>query len=852
MTRPTRIAWVFAGLGRLGASVVALSLLVAAPAWGQTRILEELETGRFGDRIKIRIEFSTAMQYLDHTPANRGEVLQVRLRPVRGTLVDQDLNGSESLSWRPTEEVPLLNVDYEGSTIGSAQLTLRFQRPVTYEVASSPDFRSLLVTIPAPTAQGTPVPAPAPEAEAAAVPQTPPRSTAKREPAPAPLSGRVERIVRERPFVLNLLSSLGPIDPAGKEPPPGMTDKTLYVTTIALDGRVWHRLRLGYFENIEQARLAKRKLRETYPKAWIARATRQEVAQTLAQSTPVEPAPPPKAPRPDTEAARRRTSDPRNLPPISEERLAALMEQARQAMVRKDYSRAVRLYTKVLRYPDHPYRRAAQEFLGLARERKGQFAHAKAEYERYLQQYPDGEGTERVRQRLLGLTTARAQSTPELRAPRPDQRQTQWDTFGSFSQFYQRDTSVIEPEGSTVDRSALSTDLDYSARRRGDDYDLRARFSGGYEHDFLDDGPGSETRVSSAYLDAATADRRLALSVGRRSRSTGGVLGRFDGALFSYQWTPTTRLNLVTGLPVDSSSDGVHTERLFYGASVDLGTYANAWDFVVFFIEQTIDDVTDRRAVGGEVRYFAPGRSLLGLLDYDISYDVLNTLLVIGNWTLPDRTTINTVIDVRKSPLLTTRNALQGQMVTTVDELQDVYTDDEIRQLAEDRTIDSRSFTLGVSRPVSEKLQASADLTVTNLGDAPASGGVPAIPGTGDDYFLNLQLIGSSLLKPGDIAIVGLRYADTSTARTTSLSLNTRYPVTSGWRVNPRLRVDYRRNDDGSTQWILAPSLRTDYRWKKRYRFELELGAEWSDLELTDTTDESSAYFVSAGYRIDF
>lgn len=30
--------------------------------------------------------------------------------------------------------------------------------------------------------------------------------------------------------------------------------------------------------------------------------------------------------------------------------------------------------------------------LGLARERNGQLAHAKAEYEEYLREYPNGEG----------------------------------------------------------------------------------------------------------------------------------------------------------------------------------------------------------------------------------------------------------------------------------------------------------------------------------------------------------------------------------------------------------------------------------------------------------------------------
>jgi hypothetical protein len=311
----------------------------------------------------------------------------------------------------------------------------------------------------------------------------------------------------------------------------------------------------------------------------------------------------------------------------------------------------------------------------------------------------------------------------------------------------------------------------------------------------------------------------------------------------------------VAGFPVLSTRDQVDTNKELYGISADLGTFANAWDFNTFLIEQQVDGIVDRRAVGGEARYFDSTRSLLSFVDYDISYDSLNTVIFLGTWTLPTRTTLNATVDYRNSPILTTTNALQGQSVRNIDDLLDSLSEDEIRQLAEDRTAEYTTVSLGASHPFSERIQVSGDVTLTNLTDTDASDGIEAIPGTGNEYIYNLQLIGSDLIKSNDIAIAGLRYSNLDTADIYSASLNTRYPVNSAWRINPRVRVDYREsNRNGSTQWIGAPSMRIDYRLSRRYRFELEAGGEWSTRDLPDLPEDedTSSYFINLGYRVNF
>lgn len=540
-------------------------------------------------------------------------------------------------------------------------------------------------------------------------------------------------------------------------------------------------------------------------------------------------------------------------PPANDE-IAQWMEEARQAMVRGDYARAIALYTKILEYPDHPYRQDAQEFLGLARERNGQLAHAKAEYETYLRLYPDTEGAARVQQRLTGLLTAAAPAQERLAAETPRETPAVWNIRGGFSQFYRRDVSTTDAAGTQVYLSELDTDFDALAQMTKDDYQVQGRFTGGYTSSFIDSGIDHPLRITSLYVDAADRDRRTQGRFGRQTQSRGGVLGRFDGLFLSRQLMPTVRLNLVGGFPVDSSTiDALQTNTRFYGLNADLGTYGNAWDFNAFLIEQDSDGLLDRRAVGGEVRYFKPSHSLLGLVDYDVSYGTLNMLLLLGNWLFPDYTTVNLVYDQRKSPLLTTRNALIGQLDTSLAALAQRYTADQIRQLARDRSADSHSYTLSAAHPLNDRLQIGGDLTLATFASTPASGGVEAMPASGDDWSYSVQLMGSDLIKRGDIVIVGLRRDNNVSSDTWSISLNTRYPVSDDWRINPLLRLDHRHYaSDGSSQWSFLPTLRVNYMLKRDFNLEFELGGEWTNHDVTGVSDNTTGYYLGLGYRADF
>jgi len=595
-------------------------------------------------------------------------------------------------------------------------------------------------------------------------------------------------------------------------------------------------MRVGYFASAEEASRVLRQLRNQYPTAWIDREG-ESLAAVAKTEIPV--------------------SEPVVDTPATIGEAGELMQEARRAMTRGEISRAIQIYTKVLQQPGSEYHREAQEYLALARERNGQVAHAKAEYERYLAVYPGGDDAERVRQRLTALlatSTSGGNSGDTGRTMQDGAAENSpWKMRTFLSQHYRRDVNQLNDQDEIVSQSSLYTDITVDARRRGDRFDFSTRLTGGHRYDLLDEeqrSSGNDFRLSYFYADLLDARTRLRGRLGRQTRNTGGVLGRFDGLNVTYSLNERVRFDAVAGEPVFSTSQTDEQSRLFYGVSSNFVPFSENLELGVYFLQQSIDSLTDRQVVGTEMRYFGETKSLWGSINYDTEFSELGSALLQGSWRLPGKLTISGVLDRRRSPFLSLGNALLGQTDQDFSMLASSMTESELRQLALDRSAVTSSATLGLSRPLTPKLQFNISANLAVIDEIPAHDDTPAVPESEYGYF-SADLVATSLLKEGDVGILSLRYASSDSADVYTVNLDSRFPIGRSWRINPRLRVDYREiNSDMSTQWIYTPALRLQYRIGRKGRVDFEAGKRFSSRDMADTSFDQESYFINLGYML--
>lgn len=630
----------------------------------------------------------------------------------------------------------------------------------------------------------------------------------------------------------------------------------LFRTRVKKKKALITRLRLGFFRSKTEAGRVKRKLKAYYPNTFVTLIQKNEsiLSRKWFAKKSIIP------------AKKTRVVQKKPLKKLTKRQVSKverLFAKGKLALIEKKFRNAISFFTKVAEIGTGFKKQQAFEYIGLAREKNGQIAHAKAEYKKYLTLYPDGIGHERVKQRLEGLLTAQLAPKKSLvKNQKNAKEEKSWEYFSTVSQNYRNQISNREGLAASTTDNSVSSYFNTSGRKRSDKYDLRFQFDVDHRYDFTEGARRvSDFGLSTAYFDYISLTGLGTLRFGRQSRSSGGVLGRFDGLWYGYPLSNDIKINFVAGLPVLSGGGvNINSNQLVYGVSADFDKIIKKLDVTTFVVQQTFDGVLDRSAVGSEIRYIADRSSYFGILDYDVSFNKLNTIQFVGNWLFSNNKSLNFVYDRRASPIITTSNALIGQGFVKLSELRAIISDDEIKKLAIARTGTYESLAISGNLPFNDTYSMSADINISKSSSTPATNTpenianpfVNAVEAVGPDYYFGLTFIGSNLFSQRDTNIVSLRQS-TGTSQSTAIDVRSQFNLSKKWRMRPRLRYDIRTRSSNTTKTNrISTSARFDYRYTRELQFQMEIAADFTKTSDKGVSTNDSDYSIDLSYIYDF
>jgi len=281
----------------------------------------------------------------------------------------------------------------------------------------------------------------------------------------------------------------------------------------------------------------------------------------------------------------------------------------------------------------------------------------------------------------------------------------------------------------------------------------------------------------------------------------------------------------------------------------------------------------DRRAVGTELRYAANGKNAFGLVDYDISYGALNIAMLNGTW-MAEGTTYTFMADHRRTPYLTTTNALFGVPNASLD-LINTTNEAALRAQAKAITATSDLLLAGVLHAVSKDWQLGGDVRYNRISgtsaenclvilpgtstvflnpnaitDAPCS--LQALPGTGNIWTYTAQAIGANFPFEKSTFVMNASYITSQAYRGESLSLNLLGRFGPQWQLDTFLLLYHQKDSFNVELYRVTPTVRMDYRFFNSWTLEASGGVERTITDSPTQKDWTTREFFFTGLRWDF
>jgi hypothetical protein len=777
--------------------------------------LDDVNVRSQSDARVVRIRFNASVRLLEQVPTTAAELYTIRFEIISADEGVLRQTTDEFRRLAATSDLPGLTITYHpdpGKRM--QQLTVQLAEAAQFLARQGANVRSLELVF---------------------------------RVAPAP--GAAAPPVRRYTVLLETLP-LAQKDQAQPIPPELQAHEVIGTETV-VDGVPSFQVSVGFFATREEAEAQRASVIGSFPQARVV-----DLAEAPA---------PPGAPVIDTAAARPDTAATVDANQAETERIAGeLMGNAREAMAAHRSEVAIALLNQLLKLPPNAQTQEAQEMIGLAWEEAGSPSRARIEYSLYLKLYPQGGGAERVTQRMQALGVA-PPPAPTATAPAPAAgavavaAEPVRSVAGSIAQYYYGGkaksqslvniaTGIDQATLTRTTESSIVTSLDLSGRYTSEGNDTRAVVRSSGSINLLDTSNSSRV-VSAAYLDHRRGPDGLAVRIGRQSPISGGLLGLFDGVSLVYPIRSGVRIDVMGGVPANTLISAPN-EKLF-ATVVETDGLFDRWGGNAYLLVQTTEGITNRQAIGSEVRYAGDQWSLNALIDYDVMFRALNALSLHGSFQAGEQTTLTLLVDDRRAPSLQLSNALLSTGASSLSELLQTKSMDQIRAEALATSATARQYLISASRPLDPKWQAAVDLRYSAIGALPAVGDFEATSASGSQYTLSAQLTGTNLYSTRDINNFNLSVTKTPYFKGVQLSYNnvTGMAENHVLTVEPALRL-YAQQDEQDVRMLrVGPGVRLTYKATARTSLLAEVLFEVARLNGPTSSDNTQSGFFYVGYR---
>jgi len=134
--------------------LAAFALMALAAGWAilaqpaRDRIIDTATVTAKAGHVFLEVALTLPFRYLSHVPLDTGREVRLRIQPVQVSSSDRDAVFRREATVPPDADVAAIDqVIYEGDAPDGPWLTVRFTRPVRFQVIPGADYRSVVIEI---------------------------------------------------------------------------------------------------------------------------------------------------------------------------------------------------------------------------------------------------------------------------------------------------------------------------------------------------------------------------------------------------------------------------------------------------------------------------------------------------------------------------------------------------------------------------------------------------------------------------------------------------------------------------------------------------------------------------------